>query len=446
MVMKYNNIMKCLIVDDDKFERDGLKFLLKRKYFDLKILEARNGEIALDILKQNDLDFVITDLHMPIMDGISFLKEAKKIRDDIVYLIYSGFNDFNNAKEAIALKVLDFLVKPVDELEFYKTINKAMDIIKNNKKEFFVENFKNAFLEDLKYENVSLDNNLIVFKTFKKLDNEEIKYIVENIEKAFSLNFYFVMEKRNEILFFVDRIKNYDKNFSRNFSNDLEYVMVYSDLGKDIKTLYDDYLEIEKVLNTALFLKSNVILYPKDYKKEVVYNRLKTDNIICEIKNEYKDYFYLPMDFKYVIIKKLENVSSKTIENIISSKTLHDIEKILTERENKKIENDFIYSIKDFISKNYQREISIDDIAKYVSLNPNYLCTIFKQQTNSTLIQYLTKYRIEKAKVLLLETHIKSSEIAKMVGINNPSYFNLIFKNTTGFTPNLYRKRGIYSK
>lgn len=437
--------MKCLIVDDDKFERDGLIFLLKNKFFDLEILEARNGKIALEILKESDIDFVITDLHMPIMDGITFLKEAKKIKENIVYIIYSGFNDFNNAKEALFLKVLDFLVKPVDEKEFYKTIERTFKIIEKNKYESCVDNFKKAFLDGLEYENISLDDNLIVFKSFKQLNSYEILHIVENIKRNFSLKFYFHLEKKNEILFFVDRIKNNEKNFFRNFADNLNYIIVFSDAEKDIKTLHDNYLEIEKILNTSLFLKENLVLYPKDYKKEIVYNDLKSDDIINEIKKEYKDYFYLPMNFKYAIIKKLENISSETIENIIGARNLKDIERILIAKKDEKVENNFVHSIKDFISNNYQRDISIDDIAKHVSLNPNYLCTIFKQQTNQTLVQYLTKYRIEKAKILLLNTHIKSVEIAEMVGIKNPSYFNSIFKNMTGLTPSLYRRRGIYS-
>ncbi len=60
--------MKCLIVDDDKFERDGIIYLMQRMNFPLVIREARNGKLALAALQQEKIDIVITDIKMPVMD------------------------------------------------------------------------------------------------------------------------------------------------------------------------------------------------------------------------------------------------------------------------------------------------------------------------------------------------------------------------------------------
>lgn len=121
--------MKCLIVDDDKFERDGIIYLMQRMNFPLVIREARNGKLALAALQQEKIDIVITDIKMPVMDGMAFLTEAKKIYPDCVYIIYSGYSDFTYAKQAISLKVLDFLVKPVSETEFHKVISQSIQIV-----------------------------------------------------------------------------------------------------------------------------------------------------------------------------------------------------------------------------------------------------------------------------------------------------------------------------
>lgn len=94
--------------------------------YHFQITEARNGQAALRLLTERDIDIVITDIKMPVMDGMTFLKQAKEKKPDVVYLIYSGYDDFLYAKEAIALRVLDFLVKPVKEQEFFTVMENAV--------------------------------------------------------------------------------------------------------------------------------------------------------------------------------------------------------------------------------------------------------------------------------------------------------------------------------
>lgn len=94
----------------------------------------------------------------------------------------------------------------------------------------------------------------------------------------------------------------------------------------------------------------------------------------------------------------------------------------------------------DYLHQNYDRDIQIKDVAQAVSLHPGYLHRIFKQQTKSTIMDYLTKLRIQKAKMLLRETDIPVIEISHYIGVNSRQYFSLLFKKYTGMTPNVYRK------
>ncbi|MDF2908006.1 MAG: AraC family transcriptional regulator [Herbinix sp.] len=99
-----------------------------------------------------------------------------------------------------------------------------------------------------------------------------------------------------------------------------------------------------------------------------------------------------------------------------------------------------IEQIRSYIDKNYMNELSISTIAEHVFLTPNYVSLIFKQTTQMTVIEYITKVRIEKAKELLKSPDLKIFEIAEMVGYPNPRYFSKVFKKVTNLHPSQYKE------
>ena len=94
-----------------------------------------------------------------------------------------------------------------------------------------------------------------------------------------------------------------------------------------------------------------------------------------------------------------------------------------------------------YIHNNFERDISLGDIAKFVFLSPSYFTRAFKEEMGISPISYLLKVRIERAKELLTETDQKISDIALSVGFSNQQRFNEIFKKYTGLTPLQYRKQ-----
>ncbi len=94
-----------------------------------------------------------------------------------------------------------------------------------------------------------------------------------------------------------------------------------------------------------------------------------------------------------------------------------------------------------FIHNNFERDISLGDIAKFVFLSPSYFTRAFKEETGMSPINYLLKIRIERAKELLADTSIKISDIALSVGFSNQQRFNEMFKKYAGVTPLQYRKQ-----
>lgn len=105
-------------------------------------------------------------------------------------------------------------------------------------------------------------------------------------------------------------------------------------------------------------------------------------------------------------------------------------------------ENATLFLIKDYISKNYSdSNLSIKDISDHVHLSSSYLCTVFKTETGQTLNQYLTNFRMEKAKQLLADPRNKINEIAARVGYGDQNYFGKTFKKVVGLSPSEYREK-----
>lgn len=98
----------------------------------------------------------------------------------------------------------------------------------------------------------------------------------------------------------------------------------------------------------------------------------------------------------------------------------------------------------DFVHMHYKDpDMSIKSIAEHLFLSPNYLSLQFKKETNMTINQYITDYRMEKAKELLTNKHYKLYEVATQVGFQDANYFTKIFKKVTGKTPSEFKEKPI---
>ncbi len=101
---------------------------------------------------------------------------------------------------------------------------------------------------------------------------------------------------------------------------------------------------------------------------------------------------------------------------------------------------DTMYKAIDYIKRNYMKNITLEEAANHVFLNPSYFSKIFKSEMNSTFVSYVNKVRINSSKNLLLDTSIPLTEVANLVGFEDQSYFTKVFKKATGATPGKYRE------
>lgn len=114
-----------LIAEDEKLIRKGLVTMVQRASVPIDvILEARDGEEALSVLKQNDVDLLITDIRMPKMNGIELVSHISELKHRPLVLVISGHDDFSYAVEMLRMGIFDYLLKPIERERFYSVLEK----------------------------------------------------------------------------------------------------------------------------------------------------------------------------------------------------------------------------------------------------------------------------------------------------------------------------------
>ncbi|MNW23539.1 putative response regulatory protein [compost metagenome] len=113
------HLNRAILVDDEVFTRKGLLKLVDWTACGFEIVEeADNGEDALEIIERLQPDVVITDIRMPVLDGLELIRRVKSQGTANPYfMIVSGYDEFNYAKQAVRFGVHDFILKPIDEAE-----------------------------------------------------------------------------------------------------------------------------------------------------------------------------------------------------------------------------------------------------------------------------------------------------------------------------------------
>jgi two-component system, response regulator YesN len=125
---------KVLIADDEKNIRLGIQAMIRREYSTFETYLASDGLEALEIINKMEPEIVITDIKMPQMDGIQLIKEIQMNDKKPALVILSGYDDFSYAKEAIRNRVKDYLLKPVNRDELFKTMNTIIEELETSNK------------------------------------------------------------------------------------------------------------------------------------------------------------------------------------------------------------------------------------------------------------------------------------------------------------------------
>lgn len=113
---------RILLVDDNDFERQGIRKILDKQDLELEIVDTDNGQKALDYLNSQHFDILITDMKMPLMNGVELVQRVRGFNSEIKILIISGHDDFEYVKSVLSYNVAGYLLKPVNIVELIDAV------------------------------------------------------------------------------------------------------------------------------------------------------------------------------------------------------------------------------------------------------------------------------------------------------------------------------------
>lgn len=122
---EYKKTFNILYIEDDKALVHKIKLILQ-KIFE-SVFVASNGEEALKIFKSNNINLIISDINMPIIDGLTFLKNLRKINTDISFIFLTAKQEVNTIIDAIEYNISSYILKPIDLNNFLCIINKTVE-------------------------------------------------------------------------------------------------------------------------------------------------------------------------------------------------------------------------------------------------------------------------------------------------------------------------------
>ncbi|WP_340022786.1 response regulator transcription factor [Paenibacillus sp. FSL K6-1096] len=125
-------MLKVLFADDEPLMLEGLRFLVDWEELDFEICgEALDGEDALQLIQSRHPDLVITDVRMPVIDGLELIRRSSELGSGLhpKFIIFSGYADFEYAKRALKYGVSNYLTKPLDERELTEALQTVSEQI-----------------------------------------------------------------------------------------------------------------------------------------------------------------------------------------------------------------------------------------------------------------------------------------------------------------------------
>ena len=118
---------KLLIVDDEEIELDGMAELIDWPSYGYELVgTAVNGKRGLALIQEKQPDIVITDIKMPVMDGLAMIRAAQGEHADTVFVVLSGYGDYEFTSQAMELGVRHYILKPCDEGKIIPVLDKAI--------------------------------------------------------------------------------------------------------------------------------------------------------------------------------------------------------------------------------------------------------------------------------------------------------------------------------
>lgn len=172
---KYN----VLFVEDDiEVRRNYLEYL---KIIFNQTFQAGDGITGLEIFKKEDIHFIITDISMPKMDGLSFVEKVRSFDHKVPIVILTAHSESDKLLQALKLSLIDYIIKPISRQSFKSSISRALSVIRKNFEHDLIYFFKDHKLESIREALFKNDEKIILTKLEKKL----LFYLCENANNKY---------------------------------------------------------------------------------------------------------------------------------------------------------------------------------------------------------------------------------------------------------------------
>jgi len=129
-VSNSGRVPSLLIVEDDRVVCEMLATVIQRKFCDATIYRAENGQIGVDLFKEHRPEIVITDINMPVMDGIEMAAAIKELQDDAHFIVMTAYSDQAYFEKFSAIGFCAYLLKPIMLPTLFSAIEKCLDEIR----------------------------------------------------------------------------------------------------------------------------------------------------------------------------------------------------------------------------------------------------------------------------------------------------------------------------
>ena len=147
-------MMKVMLVENEELILQGIRNILDWEALGLEVVHmAHDGQEALAMWEKEPVHIVVTDISMPVMDGLTLLRKIREKEDRVRFIILTGYDEFAYAREAIRLEVENYILKPINEEELERqlkeTIRKIEEMNKKNLR--YYNSWCSALLQKLNY-------------------------------------------------------------------------------------------------------------------------------------------------------------------------------------------------------------------------------------------------------------------------------------------------------
>ena len=117
---------KLMLVDDEREILNGLLEVIPFEELGFKVVgQAENGLEGVHLFETLNPDLIITDIRMPLMDGLAMCKEIRRQSPTVHFIILTGYDDFEFARQAMSFKSMDYLLKPISSTELIAVLREA---------------------------------------------------------------------------------------------------------------------------------------------------------------------------------------------------------------------------------------------------------------------------------------------------------------------------------